>query len=52
MLADFMSEMDGCWQAGMQTEDVVCTVCPFGAVPVAVPVLLRCPRSTSAWVVV
>ena len=52
MLADFLSLMAGFWQAGMHTEDVSMTFCPFGAVPVAVPVLEMEPWSTSPWVVV
>ena len=38
--------------AGMVTEEVAVTVGPVGGVPVAVPVLVIAPASTSAWVVV
>ena len=36
----------------MVTDDVAVTLDPCGGVPVAVPVLVMSPASTSAWVVV
>ncbi len=52
ILADLTTEMPGVWVAGMLKADEAVTVVPAGGVPVAVPVLLMLPRSTSAWVVV
>ena len=52
MLADFTKPMLGLGAAGMVTEDVSVTGGPVGGVPVAVPVLVTDPASTSAWVVV
>jgi hypothetical protein len=52
MLADFTNEIAGDWLAGMDTDEDAVTFAPFGGVPVAVPVLVREPASTSAWVVV
>ena len=52
MLADFTMAMFGVWVPGMVSEAGAVTWVPAGEVPVAVPVLVMLPRSTSAWVVV
>ena len=53
MLADFTMLIDGPAMAGMVTErGAVDGRGPVGGVPVAVPVLVIEPASTSAWVVV
>ena len=52
MLADFTIPIDGVWTAGTVSEDEPDTLEPKGGVPVAVPVLVIPPASTSAWMVV
>ena len=48
MLADFTKVIAGFCAAGMVTVEVSETVGPVGGVPVAVPVFVMPPRSTSA----
>ena len=52
MEAVFTIPMAGPCLAGTVTEEVAVTLVPDGEVPVAVPVLVIEPASTSAWVVV
>ena len=52
MEADFTSVIFGLWIAGTITVEEAVTLVPDGGVPVAVPVFLIEPSSTSAWVVV
>ncbi len=51
-LADFTTPMAGAEMAGTVADDWAVTAAPDGGVPVAVPVLVIDPASTSAWVVV
>ena len=50
--ADFTIPIDAFWWAGIVREDEAVTFGPVGGVPVATPVFLSFPASTSAWVVV
>ena len=52
MLADLTSFMAGFCSAGTVRVDGSVTAGPVGGSPLAVPVLVMPPRSTSAWVVV
>ena len=52
MFADFTTPMAGASTAVTVTEDWAETGAPVGGVPVAVPVLVMLPLSTSVWVVV
>ena len=45
-------EMAGLWTPGIVSEDESVTGGPVGGVPLAVPVFVMLPRSTSACVVV
>ena len=52
MLADFDDGDRGVWTPGSVPDEVSVTGGPDGGVPVAVPVFVIAPASTSAWVVV
>ena len=52
MLADFTKPIAGVWVAVTVVVSWPVTGGPVGGVPVAVPVLVIEPASTSAWVVV
>src|ERR1700744_2330852 len=50
--AGFTSPIEGLCTPGTVTVDWAVTAAPVGGVPVAVPVLVMWPRSTSVWLVV